>query len=215
MKRALVLATILLAAALPGLAGLITGVTITASSTFSDMSWDLAAVHMVDGSGLTDTASGLAHGTCYANHTCWQGTHTAAAATLTFDLGADYNLGSLHVWNGYWGNYESGRGASSVEIFTLTTGPGYWIDRGAFQFEEAPTSTESPYLGFDITAGWTGTRYIRFDIGGNYGGGSCGGCTTVNEVRFFSADAAVPEPSTLLLVAGALAALRCFRRRAV
>jgi len=172
--------------------------------------WDLAAIHLLDGSGLT----GDVHGDCYATNTCWQnGFGGAVPAIIIFDLGASYTLTSMHIWNGYWANYQSGRGANQVEISTsgdLLT----WDARGTFTFPEAPVEPAS-YTGFTLDSlGWAGAQYVRFQIDSNYGGGDCGSCISMNEVQFFSdSDGQVPEPASIALVAAGLAAGFLFRAR--
>lgn len=197
-------------------AGVITGVTINSVSgeMNGDYGWDMRAIHLVDGSGL----SGGVHGSCRENGTCWQnGYYGVLPAWIIFDLDQEYTLDAIHVWNGYWGDFESARSANSVTIST-STNLSDWLARGTYQFPMAPTST-TDYAGFELgELGWDGVRYVRFDITSNYGGGSYSGCVTMAEVQFFElaeGGAEIPEPATLSLVpiAGALMWLR--RRRAL
>jgi hypothetical protein len=126
-------------------------------------------------------------------------------ATIVFDLGATYDVTSMHIWNGYWANYQSGRSANQVEIST-SSNLSAWTSQGTTYFAEAPT-TDVSYTGFDVTnLSWTGTRYVRFQIDSNWGGGDCGNCITLSEVQFSAgAGGQVPEPATFSLVAAALA----------
>lgn len=193
------------------LAGPIAGVSIASvSGEAVGAPWDLRAIHLVDGSGLT----GDLHGTCYDQNTCWQnGFGGLVPATIVFDLGATYDLASMHVWNGYWGNFQSGRGAHEVDVST-SSDLSLWIDQGTFNFPEAPT-TVTDYAGFDVPdLAWAGARYVRFQINSNWGGGDCGSCITMSEVQFFQAagQGEAPEPATVVLAAGALACL-WWRRR--
>lgn len=171
--------------------------------------WDLRAVHLVDGSGLT----GDVHGSCRATNTCWQnGAPGLVPATIVFDLEGAYEVTSMHIWNGYWADFESPRSANSVVIST-SSNLSDWVSQGTFQFEEAP-SVPTVYTGFDVGGlDWQNTRYVKFDINSNYGGGTCPGCITMAEVQF-SGDAAgaVPEPGSLALVAAASMALLWYRR---
>jgi len=194
-------------------AGLITGVTINSfsSEVNGDSGWNLQAVHLVDGSGL----SGGFHGDCHENGTCWQnGYFGGIPAWVIFDLNDAYTVDSIHIWNGYWADYESGRSANSVEIST-SDNLSDWTDRGTYQFPMAPDFTTN-YAGFELGGlGWSDTRYVRFVINSNYGGGSCGGCVTMAEVQFFGASdgSEIPEPGTIWLVSIA-GALMLWRRRA-
>lgn len=211
VRNLLLLLLILSFCSLPVFAGTISSVSIySSSSEFNMDGWDLRAIHLVDGSGLT----GDSHGSCRENATCWQNNPYVESlpGSVTFDLGAVYALGSIHVWNGYWGDYESARSANSVKILT-SSNAGTWDDRGTFSFPMAPT-TSGVYTGFEIgDLNWAGTRYVQFNILSNHGGGSCGTCVTMNEVQFSSLDSQVPEPGALLLTGCGLIALAFLRRR--
>jgi hypothetical protein len=192
-------------------AGLISGVAINSFSgeTYEDV-WDMRAIHLVDGSGLI----GGVHGSCYENGNCWQnGFWGGLPAWVVFDLNGVYTVDSMHVWSGYWANFESARSPNEVVIST-SLNLADWVGRGTFQFPMAP-DTATSYTGFEFgSLGWGSTRYIRFNINSNYGGGSCSGCVTMAEVQFSGGAGAeeVPEPKTITLVAaGAL--LSWWRRR--
>jgi hypothetical protein len=194
--------------AAPALAGTISSVGIYSfSSEFARDGWDLRATHLVDGSGL----AGGSHGSCWVTNTCWQNDPAVDGAfpvSVTFDLGAVYLLGSIHVWNGYWADEESGRGANSVEILT-SFDAGAWDNRGTFSFPMAP-ATLGEYTGFEIPGlNWAGTRYVQFNILSIHGSSTCGTCASLSEVRFSD----VPEPGTLLLIGCGLMTLAVLRRR--
>src|SRR5215211_7041954 len=96
----------------------IAGVGVTASSELVGV-FDRAALHMVDGSGLTGTQ----HGTV-PDGSMWLSTGNACcggaadpAPTVTFDLGSLYNVGSMKVWNYNEFNLTS-RGINSADILT-------------------------------------------------------------------------------------------------
>lgn len=192
-------------------ASVITGVTIeSVTGEYVGGVWDLRAVHLVDGSGLT----GDVHGSCRDMNTCWQnGEGSPVPVSIVFDLEGAYAVTSMHIWNGYWADWESARSANSVAIST-SSNLSDWVSQGTHQFEEAP-SVPSVYTGFDVGGlDWQNTRYVKFDINSNYGGGSCGGCITMAEVQFSGDDSgAVPEPGSLALVAAASMALLWHRRR--
>lgn len=198
------LACIFVLGSLPAAASVISGVTVTASSQFTDFPWSLRADNLVNGNGL----SAGAHTTCYDFNTCWQNNATGFPDYLVFDLGSLYTVDNIHIWNGYWGNYQSGRSARTVDMLTSTDGT-TWAAQGAFILAEAPTDTSNPYFGFDLISapdslGWADTRFVQFVLLDNWGGGDCGGCVTMAGVQFSSADSTVPEPASMsLLLLGA------------
>ncbi len=196
MKRVALLVG-LLGSIMPATAGLISGVSVTASSEFTQSGWDLRAIHLVDGSGLSSGD----HGSCLENGTCWQNNVTGFPNVLDFDLGINTTLAGIHVWNGYWSGGESARSAYQVNISVSSDGSN-WTPEGLYQFLEAPTSVVSNYSGFDVFSSpvaWSNVRWVRLEILNNFGGGSCGACVTVGEVQFSSADTITPEASSIQL----------------
>jgi hypothetical protein len=194
-------------------AELITGVTIyqVSGETYQN-GWDMLAIHLVDGSGLT----GDVHSSCYENSNCWQNSYWGGLPSgVTFDLNDTYTLDSIHVWNGYWGNGESARSAYEVYISTSPNASD-WTLRGIYYFPMAP-DTPATYTGFVLDSlGWQDTRYVDFWIKSNYGGSSCGGCITMAEVQFSSpgeSGGEVPEPGAFALAGAGAAALLWLRRR--
>lgn len=201
----------LIFASLPVLAGPISGVSIySVTSEFTQSGWDLRAIHLVDGSGLT----GGAHGSCYDNATCWQTNVDGPGATIVFDLGGVYTLDSIQVWNGYWANFQSARGMNQFRLQTSADLSG-WTDRGLFNAPMAPTVPDT-YTGWILdTLSWAGTRYVEMEIISNHGGGDCAACTTLSEILFSEPDdiGEVPEPAAAVLLGWGFGALWILKRR--
>ena len=117
----------------------ISGVTIDSVSselTTSNSSYDRAAIHVVDGSGL----DGLGQHTNGPDGTMWDANtfspslttgSTDTNPTITFNLGSKYALDSFHVWNyNSLGGYI-GRSSKDVDISVSNNGVAY-SDLGTF-----------------------------------------------------------------------------------
>ena len=195
-------------------AEVITGVTIdSVSSEWSAIG--RGAINTVNGSGL----SGGIHDTTVEN--MWLTTSGNETPDITFDLGATYDLGSIHVWNYNEFDTWSTRGLNSVHIYVspddnaanlaaLTDGGG----THNFTFPQAlPNDPVVPTAGFDVD--FTGVtnmsllssvRLVRFDAQSNHGAGNFAG---LSEVQF----SPIPEPSTFALAALGLLSLGLVTRR--
>lgn len=197
-----------------GLAAPISGVTVkSVSSEYTLFPWDLSAVHVVDGSGL----SGGGHAVTSTAGNSWQTITQTGTGDIVFDLGQSYDLASVHVWNlNFYAPYN-GRGAKDVEILTSPNASS-WVNEGAFLFSMASGLEDDPGFSLDASS-WSTARYVQFVIGSNFGSSDNAGHVGLSEVQFFEKSAPVgaapiPEPATSLLVgAGLLGALRNARRR--
>lgn len=195
--------------------GPISGVTIEAvSSEFNQFGWDLLAIHLVDGSGLSGDPAVHAQ-TNSPGGGSWQTFSTDGRGSVTFNLGNSYNLGRIHIWNLNLFSPYQGRGARDVDIYTSENGID-WTDEGPYLFEIATGLNGDP--GFDIVVSdWGAARYVRFDIANNWGGTDNAGHVGLSEVQFFADEGtAIPEPGTVwLLLAGAAAMAASKQRRRV
>ena len=118
-----------------------------------------------------------------------------AATTLTFDLGAAYELESLVLWNGAeaWGGvYYNNRGLDAFTMSFSTDGTtfGDTIAVDSTIIAEIPDFDAETFAIPNVTA-----QYVMFSdlVNGNGNGAH----TAISEVRF----TAVPEPATLGMVA--------------
>lgn len=123
-------------------------------------------------------------------------------AVITFDLGGQYDLTNLHVWNynEFYGDPGFlGRGSKNVDVSFANNLGGSFLDAGSLILDKA------------TGPGDTGTRYpisipsarlIRFDILSNHGGDS--EFVGLSEIQFFgehtATESPVPEPSSFVLL---------------
>ena len=158
------------------------------SSEYTLAPWDLRAIHVVDGSGLSGSPTG--HAVTDPSGNSWQTISQTGTGDIQFDLGRVCQLTNVHVWNlNFYAPYN-GRGANQVTIRT-STDASTWNTEGTYGFTQA--SGVAGDLGFDINpAGWQAARYVDFQILNNFGGSDNAGHVGLSEVQF----SAVPEPPT-------------------
>jgi len=195
-------------------------VSAVASSTYPHAG--LVADNTINGTGISDPTiiqTGDSIPGTFPSHVAipgigntWHSDLGVFTPTITFDLGAAYNLEGIHLWNNNQndGNLSySNRGIQTADIFTSLNGISYSLLSGT-----PATYTQAPgadgYLGENYSISVANVRYVRFDITSNWGSTDA---TGISEIRFTGV--AVPEPSqwVLLAIGGiALTAIR-FRRR--
>ena len=173
---------------------------------------------VIDGSGLSDSTiveTGDETPAVYPMHTnvnpnvMWFAYDRFSAGprpSITFDLGAEYTVGGLHVWNyndpviAGPSNLEqamTNSGIKDVEVTFSTTA----IDAGFGApevLEFAKGTGLNDYTGEDLLFSTTyAARYIKFQPTSNHG--HVWHYTGLSEVRFFdtSGGGTVPEPTTL------------------
>jgi hypothetical protein len=145
--------------------------------------------------------------------TVWLSGNGDTGAWIKWDLGAEYTVRSMRVWNYNEGGEHTGRGIKTADIWISSqTSPG---DPGTsgwtkihddFSLDEAPGA--STYTGdlYTINPTAQSARWIALDTVTNHGNNTY---TGLSEIRFFS----IPEPSGLLLLLSGLAGLLLPRRR--
>ncbi len=150
------------------------------SSEYTLAPWDLRAIHVVDGSGLSGAPA--SHAVTDSSGNSWQTISQTGTGDIQFDLGGVYQLTNVHVWNlNFYAPYN-GRGAYQVTIRTSTNGSA-WATEGTYAF--APASGLAGDPGFDINpAGWQAARYVEFQILNNFGGPDNAGHVGLSEVQF-------------------------------
>jgi hypothetical protein len=168
---------------------------------------DRAAVNIINGNGLNTTT--LEHNASL-NNVVWNSASPDNFPSITFDLGSQYSLGLLRVWNYNAGTNNNIRGIKDVEIWVSPdTNSANFVLAQTLSFAKAPG--ESAYLGEEIFlsnfAGYADVRLIKLNTLSNYGGTVSG----LSEIRFST----VPEPSVygLLALAATGLGVHVFRRR--
>ncbi len=153
---------------------LITGVSVNSVSS-ENGGFNRLAAYSIDGSGLT--------GNTHTNNpggTMWMANGTSA--TITYDLGGNYDLNNIHVWNYNEVNLPN-RSANLVEILVADSVGGAFTSLGDFTFARATGLAN--YTGEDINLSSYNaaddTRLVRFVIKSNYGDG---GQVGLSEVQF-------------------------------
>jgi hypothetical protein len=179
----------------------IEGVTIEDVSSELVGNFDRAASYLVDGSGFDET---LGTHTVTPDGFMWLNTGTFAApndpnvpgAIITFDLGANYDLGSLTVWN--YNETLPGRedllfrGANEVEILFAESEGGAFTSAGDFVFAVAPGLGDDDFgqtIDLSSISEATNARLVRFNIKSNHGGDN--NFVGLSEVRFTGASSPI------------------------
>jgi len=150
---------------------------------------------VIDGSGFEELTPGsgvyIHTNNVYADGNCmWNGGITKDT-WISFDLGKDYNVNGMYVWN-YNEKGWTNRGVKDVEVLASPDGAEF-KPVGAFKLDMA-SGTED-YMGqtvpFDKPVK---ARHIKFQIKSNYRNGEQ---TGLSEVRFSNADEKAPPPKRI------------------
>ena len=162
-------------------------------------------------SGVTDfdsyTASGPEHTVTFSGFE-WFSNSGITSASVTYDMGAAVSIGGLALWN------EDAAGIGALDLFASTDGINFSpLSLGLIPADtpSAELITSYPVEVFSFTSALA--RYIRFDMSScpQPNPGSFVGCS-IGEVAFDVGDGVpVPDPVTLLLLAGGLLGLRLGR----
>lgn len=157
-------------------------------------------------SGVTDYDSYVSSGVTHTQSdlTGWLSSIRVYSGTLTFDLGAEYNLSKMAMWNS-----ASGLSASVNQFSVYTSDDSTFATStfvGSFAGQQANTAANS-YVLTDSTA-----RYVRLNVANNFGN-YC--CTEIGFVGFDAVAAAVPEPTTTAILGIGMLGFAVSRRKAV
>ena len=183
------------------------------------VSWsNRPASNAIDGSGFTDAEiltleTGDPVPVTWPNNTGiylheWQANIPDDGADwMEFDLGEDYTIQGIHVWNAQDASNRGAR-AVNVKVATGATAPTDWSAIGvtkSFEFAQATNPSAGQDYEFDTSVA---ARWVYFDIDTNWGDATING---IGEVRMVEG---IPEPATMsLLVFGAIGMLARPKRR--
>lgn len=192
-------------------AATIAGVTIFDVSSELTTDFNRDADFTVDGSGLSGPSPQAHNTTPDGNMWLNSGaglngdpadpTAAGVGAVITFDLGANYDLDSMRVWNYNESGAFTQRGANDVEILIANslTSPSF-VSVGNIDFAQASGATSYTGEFIDFVANSivaNNVRLLRFNISSNYGDAS--EFIGLSEIQFDGVETVVPEPATLLM----------------
>ncbi|MCA9248417.1 MAG: LamG domain-containing protein [Planctomycetales bacterium] len=162
-------------------AAFLTPISVTANGNV-----DAGAVadNMINHNGLTTAGT---HASAFATQNHWRTTSAANTLTITYDLGAQFNLDSMRVWNynesGVGGGSQpnTDRGVQNMTVSFSKDNVNFFNSQTVSLSQATGLAT---YTGEDKTLAdlKTGTRYVKFDVLTSHG--SNNGFTGLSEVRF-------------------------------
>jgi hypothetical protein len=169
-------------------------------------------------SGVTDFDAFLAgdptHTSMYSGFE-WFSNEFQTTVRVTYDLGQEYNVSRLALWN------EESSGIGVLNLSYSLNGTDFFVlaqnlvptDNIALDAEGHSMEQPLPpfYLADVFPFAPTNARYIRFDMSECAQGNDDFQACAIGEVAFDAA--VVPEPATILLLGSGLAALTLGRRR--
>jgi len=142
----------------------ITPVGVTASSSFGEY----VAVSLINNSGLT----GGVHDDVWQN--MWMGVGTDLTPWLVFDLGQEYDLTAIDVWQ-YLSSIDLNRGVDGFSILVSDDGVTFTPAGSGNLAVGSGSTTTAQTVAFNATG-----RYVRFEVTSNHGGFYTG----LSEVKF-------------------------------
>lgn len=213
IKAALVLACLSTLAAFSAQAGTIIDLGTVVQNTMGEYGSGYGAISKLSNhsylssdftSGITDYDSYVSSGVTHtqSDATGWLSSSGVYSGSLTFDLGAEYDLLKMAMWNSADGLSASGNQFSVYTSDDSTFATSTFV--GSFTGQQINTAANS-YVLADSTA-----RYVRLDIANNFGN-SC--CTEIGFIGFDAASASVPEPTTTALLGLGLLGFAVSRRK--
>jgi hypothetical protein len=178
----------------------------------TSQSVQLTLTNTFNGSGLATSPSFTADHDAVDPNNSWRASSNTTTGSVTFDFGTIFDVVGFSFWNANDGDVEqdgsSGINGVTITASTTSTGENFFSIAGAptsfLQRTSSPSSPEQFTFISPVSA-----QRIRFTILSNHGGAETG----FAEVAFNdNTIAAVPEPSSVLLVAGSMTLAASYRR---
>lgn len=162
----------------------VSGVTVASVSSALTSGFARAAANTINESGLASAQHGtVPDGTMWLSNGLFAAPNDPLPAEITWDLGTNVDLSSLHVWN-YNENAPpdlSTRGSRLVEILTTDTAGGPFVSRGTFTLYRASGRATEPGQHLDLSV--ANVRQVKFNITANHGGDNQ--FAGLSEVKFY------------------------------
>lgn len=187
--------------------GYIDPTTLTAYASTTISSSNRAPSQAVNGAGMDDSLETFHVATNNGENVNWMSDAGDTAGWFEVDLGAEYLLGSMKVWN-FTSTNRPEREVQSVDVYVSTaltpgshnyaTDPDWTLVLDDVLFSQIPAGPNSSPELLDFGPSGVNARWVALDILSNYGDNYTG----LGELRFYALQ--VPEPGT---VAAALSGL--------
>lgn len=188
-------------------AATIVGVTIEdVSSEF--FSGNRPAENVINGNGFTEVTG--FHSAANGDNINWINDLDSGLPTITFDLGDNYDLNSVKIWN--WNTSTTlTAGVNGFTISVADSEGGTFSSLGSFNLAQAPgveTTDFGEVISLSSLADTDDVRLVRFEVTSNHGFDFT--LAGLSEVRFDGE--AIPEPSSALFLSLASFGLLARRR---
>jgi len=174
----------------------VTGVSVAGVSSELISGFTRSAANTVNGSGLNAGQHGIVpDGAMWLSNGTFAVPNDPLPAEITWDLGANLDLSSLHVWN-YNENSPPDltvRGSRTVEILTAATAGGPFTSRGTWTLYKASGRTTEPGQHLDLAV--ANVRQVKFNITAGHGGDNA--FVGLSEVKFYKEGTPGPAVPTL------------------
>ena len=164
---------------------------ISASASSSQSGAGRTPNKLIDGSGFYESEPGSGRyfhtSNIYEDGNCmWNGD---ANSWLTFDLGKEYAVSGIYIWNYNEGGGWNSRSVKEIEILTSDNGKEWkHFENVALKIASGKDDDPGEAVAFKKTVR---TRYFKWQILSNYRGGESSG---LSEVRFANAEAKAQPP---------------------
>jgi hypothetical protein len=181
---------------------------VTATTTMGTLGAPVDLANTVNGVGLSALSLTAIHAPTSPVNS-WVSTPGIVTGTVTFALGATYQVDSFSFWNQNGGGpgANGATGIQRVEVLTSTDGLAFvLLPGGPALFAQVPAMGAPPQI-FNFAP--VSATHFRFNILSNYGDTAVTGFAEVG----FNSVSAVPEPATVgLLISGLITSLLGVRR---